>query len=74
MADKTGDVRIDDLVDKNAEAVHRLEHLSEEKAAENDELIESIHKSRSKRLGRNKRARPVMSGSRYETEQDWLAQ
>ncbi len=51
MADKTGDSRIDHLLDENAETVRQLEKLAEEKAEENAKLIDSIHKSRAKRLG-----------------------
>ena len=49
MADMTGDARIDDLLDKNAEAVRRLENLAEEKTEENAELIDWIRESRAKR-------------------------
>ena len=51
MADKTGNPRMDHLLDENAETVHQLEKLAEEKAEENGKLIELIHESRAKRLG-----------------------
>ena len=52
MEKKTGDPRMDCLIDKNAETVRQLEKLAEEKAEENGKLIELIHQSRAKRLGR----------------------
>ena len=52
MADKTGNPRMDHLLDKNAETVRQLEKLAEEKAEENARLIDSIHQSRAKRLAR----------------------
>ena len=52
MANKTGDARTDYLIDKNAQAIRQLEKLAEEKAAENDRLIERIHESRAKRRGK----------------------
>ena len=52
MADKTGNSRVDHLLDKNSETVRQLEKLAEEKAEENAKLIDSIHESRAKRLGR----------------------
>ncbi|MYE41376.1 MAG: hypothetical protein F4X27_14315 [Chloroflexi bacterium] len=51
MANKTGNPRMDYLMDKNAETVRQLEKLAEEKAEENGKLIELIHESRAKRLG-----------------------
>ena len=51
MADKTGDSRIDHLLDENAATVRRLEKLAEQKAEDNAKLIESIHESRARRLG-----------------------
>ena len=50
MADKTGNPRMDHLLDKNAETVRQLEKLAEEKAEENAKLIASIHQRRAKRL------------------------
>ena len=52
MADKTGNPRIDHLLDENAETIRQLEKLAEEKAEENVKLIDSIHESRAKRLAR----------------------
>ena len=52
MANKTGNPRMDYLMDKNAATVRQLEKLAEEKAEENGKLIELIHESRAKRLGR----------------------
>ena len=52
MADKTGNQRTDHLLDKNAETGRQLEKLAEEKAEENSKLIDRIHESRAKRLGR----------------------
>lgn len=51
MVDKTGDARVDSLIDKNSATIRQLEQLAEEKAKENDKLIELIYKSRAKRLG-----------------------
>lgn len=50
MINKTGDARIDHLIDKNAETIQRLEKFAEEKAKENDKLIELIYESRARRL------------------------
>ena len=55
MADKTGNPRIDHLLDEKAETVRQMEKLADEKAEQNAKLIDSIHESRAKRLG-NKNA------------------
>ena len=52
MTEKTGNPRIDHLLDENAETVRQLEKLAEEKSEENARLVDSIHESRRKRLGR----------------------
>ena len=52
MANKTGDARTDYLIDKNSQEIRRLEKMAEEKAAENDALIQRIHDSRGRRVGK----------------------
>lgn len=46
VQNKTGNPRLDYLIDKNAETVRQLDKLAEE----NGKLIELIHQSRAKRL------------------------
>lgn len=50
MVDKTGDARLDHLIDQNSGIIRQLEHFAKEKARENDKLIKRIHESRAKRL------------------------
>ena len=54
MADKTGDVHLDHLMDNNSGIIRQLEHFAKEKAKANDKLIKRIHESRAKRVGREK--------------------
>ena len=52
MANKTGDARIDYLIDENAQTIRQMEKLAEDKAAEIDKLIKRIHESRERRHGK----------------------
>ena len=52
MVEKTGDERMDYLIDKKADKIRELEQYAQDRFDEIAELIKRIHEIRAKRLGR----------------------